>query len=76
MKGATGDPEVPPVINGPSRGVHRGTDAVAGSDVILPFCELPTTGGSTPLLPYALLLVAAGGMVLLVVQNRRARHSA
>lgn len=61
-----------PVPPGPSRIVHRGSiGGTAGSVITFPNCELPTTGGATPLLPYALLLVAAGGVVLMVVQRRR-----
>jgi len=71
VKGPTG---VTAAVSGPSRTVHRGIGGTAGTEITFPNCELPTTGGSTPLLPYALLLVAAGGMVLLVVQNRRSRR--
>ena len=71
-KGATGEQEPAP-INGPSRTVHRGLGGTAGSVIELPDCDLPLTGGSTPLLPYALLLLAAGGVVLMVVQRRRSQ---
>jgi len=44
----------------------------SNASVTLAGCDLPETGGSaTPALPYALLLVALGGLVVLVADRRR-----
>ena len=73
--GATGE-QGPVPVNGPSRSVHRLVRGAwaPGQQVELPNCtaELPTTGAhSTTFLPYALLLLAGGGIVLLIGSRRR-----
>jgi len=45
---------------------------LSGQDITLGDCNLPETGGSgTSFLPYALLLVAVGGVVAMVADRRR-----
>jgi hypothetical protein len=44
----------------------------SNDSVTLEGCDLPETGGSaTPVLPYALVLVALGGVVVLIADRRR-----
>jgi len=62
-------------INGPARVAHTRLAGLAdqsGQDLTLENCNLPETGGSgTSFLPYALLLVAVGGVVAMVADRRR-----
>lgn len=64
------------LINGAPRRAHARPAGIgsqlSGQDVTLANCELPETGGSgTSFLPYALLLVAVGGVVAMVADRRR-----
>ena len=73
VQGATGASIGGP---GPARRVHARPAGIgsqlSGQDVTLANCELPETGGSgTSFLPYALLLVAVGGVVAMVADRRR-----
>jgi len=73
QKGPKGD-AAPPL--GPRRSAHvrpAGTNyPIGGSVITLEDCNLPTTGGSsTPMLPYALLLVALGGVAVMIADRRR-----
>ena len=62
-------------INGPARVAHTRLAGLAdqsGQDITLENCNLPETGGSgTSFLPYALLLLALGGVVVMVADRRR-----
>jgi len=70
VQGATG-------AGGPARSAHARPSGgigsqLSGQDVTLGDCDLPETGGSgTSVLPYALLLVALGGAVVMVADRRR-----
>ena len=73
VQGATGASIGGP---GPPRRAHARPAGIgsqlSGQDVTLANCELPETGGSgTSFLPYALLLVAVGGVVAMVADRRR-----
>jgi len=65
-------------INGPARVAHTRLAGLAdqsGQDITLALCNLPETGGSgTSFLPYALLLLALGGVVVMVADPRRHRR--
>ena len=65
-------------INGPARVAHSRPAGLAdqsGQDITLSLCNLPETGGSgTSFLPYALLLLALGGIVVMVADRRRHRR--
>jgi len=61
---------------GPARRAHARPAGIgsqlSGQDITLGDCNLPETGGSgTSFLPYALLLVAVGGVVAMVADRRR-----
>ena len=65
-------------INGPARVAHSRPAGLAdqsGQDITLSLCNLPETGGTaTTFLPYALLLLALGGVVVMVADRRRHRR--
>ena len=61
---------------GPARSAHARPSGIesqlSGQDITLDDCILPETGGTaTSFLPYALLLVALGGVVVMVADRRR-----
>jgi LPXTG-motif cell wall-anchored protein len=65
-------------INGPARVAHSrpaGLAEQSGREITLALCNLPETGGTAAtFLPYALLLLALGGVVVMVADRRRHRR--
>lgn len=77
--GATGPQGPPGLVGGAGRRPHVRPRPYPVSDAVITLssCNLPETGGgSTPFLPFALVLLAAGGAVVLVADSRRRRTQA
>lgn len=76
--GATG-PTGPSGVGGPARAAHARPAGealpVGGTLITLPNCNLPSTGGgSTSMLPYALVLLVLGAGATAIVSRRRVLH--
>ena len=77
--GATGPQGAPGNPGGVSRRTHSRPSPYPVSDAVITIygCDLPETGGrATSFLPYALVLLALGGVVVLATDRRRRRAQA